>query len=156
MCGPSERTSIAAPSINSSRNVARNQPSPSAGKSRLTRQWLEATQECRQPAAVGGDQNGRASRPPRPSLARSPIRGADRAGVVALEELKPAARPPDRVHGDAGARQRIDVAHHGPLRDLEALGELGRRGATSLLKDQHKVQEPARAHRGNFDVPAHA
>jgi len=63
------------------------------------------------------------------------------------EELEPAAGAPDRVNRHAGAGQRLDVTHHGPLRDLQALGELGRRGAATLLEDQHEVQEPPGTHR---------
>ena len=46
-----------------------------------------------------------------------------------------------------GLRGRFGV-YMPPL--LEALGELGRRGASALLEDQHEVQEPPGAHGASF------
>ena len=59
---------------------------------------------------------------------------------------QPPPRPGLRVHGDAGHRERLEVAPCGALGDLELVGELGRRHPTSRLEDQQGRDESVGAH----------
>ena len=65
--------------------------------------------------------------------------------VAALEPVA-AAGAPNGDDRDAGCRERLRVALHRPLRDLEPLGELRRGELPSRLQHEQERDETACAH----------
>ncbi len=68
---------------------------------------------------------------------RASSRGeAAEVGAGAADQRPPAAPPRLRVHGDAGDRERLEVAPGGLDRDLEFGGDLGRGHLPPRLEEQ--------------------
>jgi hypothetical protein len=77
-------------------------------------------------------------------------REARHLGAVASQQADPARGTSLRVDGNAGGRERLDVAMDGARRDFEPRGQLVGLDLAPILEEQEEAQQPVGAHTGSL------
>ena len=97
---------------------------------------------------------------PEPEVGRRPDEERLHLGGVEAGQLRPVApleavaarRPPHREDRNTRCRERLRVALHGALRDLELLGEVRDGQLSSRLQKEQERDKAARAHAADINA----